>query len=65
MQLICEAIAMVAWGGSPRVVLAGLRFGEVLLYPARLLAHDAGVELSALRRLDVAGSDILVERLVV
>jgi len=63
MQLIREAIQMVASGGAPRVVLAGIRFGEVLLYPARHLAHDAGVELTALRRVDDAGSDIQVQRI--
>ena len=63
MRLIREAIVMVASGRAPRVVLAGIRFGETLLDPSRCLALEAGVRLRPLRRTDGAGSDIAVERI--
>jgi len=63
MRLIREAIAMVASGASPRVVLAGIHFGETLLDPARRLALDSGVRLVPLWRADEAGADIAIERI--
>lgn len=63
MRLIREAIAMVASGGAPRVVLAGIRFGETLLDPSRRLALEAGVRLVPLWGADEAGADIAVERI--
>lgn len=63
LRLIREAIAMVATGGAPRVVLAGIRFGETLLDPARRLALEAGVRLIPLWRADESGADLAVERL--
>ncbi len=63
LLLIKEAILMVASGHSPRVILAGIHFGEALLDPGRRLAHDAGVQLIPLRRVDNARSDLAIERL--
>jgi len=63
MSLVREAIAMVAGGASPRVTLAGLRFGEVLIVTARGLAIEAGVRLIPLWMPDDAGADIAVERI--
>jgi hypothetical protein len=63
MSLVREAIAMVASGASPRVVVGGLRFGEALLVPARGLAMEAGVRLVPLWMPDDAGADIAVERI--
>jgi hypothetical protein len=63
MSLVREAIAMVAGGASPRVTVAGLRFGEALLLPARGLAAEAGVRLVPLWMPDDAGADIAVERI--
>ena len=62
LQLIREAIAMVAAGKAPRVVLAGIHHAEVLLDPARSLAEDAGVDLTPLPRVDELGLDISVQR---
>ena len=63
MTLVREAIGMVASGASPRVVLAGMRFGEELLVPARGLAAEAGVRLVPLWMPDDAGADIAIERI--
>ncbi len=63
MRLVRDAIAMVAGGGSPRVVLAGLRFGEALLASGRLQAAEVGVRLVPLWMPDDAGADIAVERI--
>ena len=63
MNLIREAIDMVASGGAPRVVVGGLRFGEALLVPARGLATEAGVRLVPLWMPDDAGADIAIERI--
>ena len=62
MSLVREAIEMVARGASPRVTLAGLRFGQALLASARGLATEAGVRLVPLWKPDDAGADIAVER---
>jgi hypothetical protein len=63
MGLVREAIAMVAGGGSPRVVVAGLHFGEALLTPTRAFATVAGVRIVPLWMPDDAGADIAVERI--
>jgi hypothetical protein len=63
MDLVREAIAMVAGGGSPRVTVGGLRFGEALIAPARVLATNAGVRLIPLWMPDDAGADITIERI--
>lgn len=63
MGFIREAIEMVARGASPRVTLAGLRFGQALLATARGLATEAGVRLVPLWKPDDAGADIAVERI--
>lgn len=63
MNLVRDAIAMVAGGGSPRVVVAGLRFGEALLASGRQLATAAGVRLVPLWMPDDAGADIAIERI--
>ncbi len=56
VNLVREAIAMVAGGGSRRVVVAGLQFGEALLAPARGLAAESGVRLVPLWMPDDAGA---------
>ena len=63
MRIIREAIAVVASGGAPWVILAGINFAETLLDPARRLALEAGVRLVPLWRADEAGADIAIERI--
>ena len=61
MGLIREAIAMVASGASPRVIVASLHFGEALLEPSRRLAEKAGVRVMPLWTLDDSGNALAVE----
>ena len=61
MTLVREAIVMVASGGSRRVILGGLRFGDALISPARGLAAEAGVRLVPLWTPGDGGADIAVE----
>jgi hypothetical protein len=63
LRLVREAVAMVASGGAPRVVLAGLRAGAELLGPARSIAAEAGVRVVRLPVADSHGADIAVERI--
>ena len=63
LQLVREAIAMVAGGGARRVVVAGIRFGDVLLDPGRRLALESGVRLTPLRTADGDRADLAVERM--
>jgi hypothetical protein len=59
--LVREAIAMVASGGAPRIVLAGLRFSARLIQPARQVAAGTGVRIVPLWRADGVGLDIAVD----
>ena len=61
LGLIRDAIALVAVGGSRRVVVANLRYGEQLLGRAERLAQEADVRIVPLWMPDDAGSDIAVE----
>jgi hypothetical protein len=61
MGLVRDAIALVASGGSTRVVVANLRLGEAVLEPARRIASRAGVRIVPLWGADEAGLDIAVE----
>jgi hypothetical protein len=63
LHLVREAIAMVASGAAPRVIVGGLHFGEALLTTAGGLAAEAGVRLVPLWMPDDAGADIAVERI--
>jgi hypothetical protein len=63
MRIILEAIALVASGGSPRTIVAGLRLGDELLHSARRVALEAGVRIVPQWRADEAGIDIMVERI--
>ena len=59
-RLVREAIALVAAGASPRVVVAGIRYGETLLDDARRMALEAGVRVNPIWRADHSGADIVV-----
>jgi hypothetical protein len=61
LRLVREAIAMVASGASPRVVVAGLGHGESILDVCRRLGLDAGVRVIRLPQADDKGSDLAVE----
>lgn len=60
-DLIRDAIALVASGGSPRVIVAGLRLGAALLPSARRMALEAGVRIVPIWSADESGLDIAVE----
>ena len=62
-RLVNEAIAMVAVGAAPRVVVASLKHSQALLDPARRLALEAGVRIRPLWRENGAGVDLAVEQI--
>ena len=57
LQLIREAIALVASGRAPRTIVAGLLLSEALRDRAGRMARDAGVTLTPLWRADDSGVD--------
>jgi hypothetical protein len=61
LRLVHEAILLVASGGSPRVLVAGLRLGHAVLEPAGRLARASGVTLVPLWTTDEQQLDIRVE----
>ncbi len=61
IQLVHDAIAMVSSGAAPRVTIAGIRFGDNLIEPARQWALAAGLRLTPLWRTDEAGVDLTIE----
>ena len=61
MRLFRGAIALVAGGGAPRVVVSGVRFGDTLLDTLRRLAAEAGVRVVPLWPADESGVDIAIE----
>jgi hypothetical protein len=60
LRLVCEAIALVASGAAPRVIVANIRYGSVVLDAARQLALADGVRIRPLWRLDME-ADLAVE----
>lgn len=60
-QLVREAIAFVAAGGSRRVIVAGIRYGDTVLDVARQMAIEAGVRVNPIRKASHDGADIVVE----
>ncbi len=62
LELIRTAIAMVASGGSPRVVVAGLRFGDQILPRAQAMAYLNGLQVTPQWTLDENQTSIAVER---
>jgi hypothetical protein len=62
LELVQEAIRMVAAGHSTRVALAGLTFGEKMLPIANTLAAHQGVQVAPLWSADEDGADLIIER---
>jgi hypothetical protein len=60
-RLVREAILMVAAGGAPRVLLAGLVHGEQVLDRCRRVALEEGVRLHPRSTARADRVDILVE----
>jgi hypothetical protein len=60
LQLVREAIAVVAAGASPCVIVASLRFGRAILEPAARLAADVGLAVSTLETPDPGRVDLVV-----
>lgn len=56
-----EAIAMVASGASPRVVIVGLRHGDQILVPTRRFALERGVRVNRLAACDGTRADLVIE----
>ena len=60
-RLVREAILLVAANGAPRVLVAGIAQGEVVLDHLRRPALEAGVRLLARATADGDRVDIVVE----
>ena len=56
-----EAIAMVASGAAPRIVIAGILYGEDILEPARRLGLASGVRVNPLRQPQKEAADLVIE----
>jgi hypothetical protein len=63
LQMVRDAMVLVARGGARRVIVANLRHGRVLLEPARAAAERAGVVLQILETADPRRGDLALERL--
>jgi hypothetical protein len=61
LRMAREAIALVASGVSPRVVIAGIRYGNEILESARRLGLSSGVRVNALRQAQRQAADLVVE----
>ena len=59
--MVREAIAMVASGASPRVVVAGISRGNEILEVARRLGLESGVRVNRLSQREQTGADLAVE----
>jgi hypothetical protein len=63
LRLVRQAILMVSAYGTPRVVVAGLRFGSLILERCEVLADEAGVRIVPLPTANGDRLDLAVERL--
>ena len=59
--MVREAIAMVATGASPRVVVAGISRGNEILEVARRLGLESGVRVNRLSQREQTGANLAVE----
>jgi diphthamide synthase (EF-2-diphthine--ammonia ligase) len=62
LRLIREGIALVASGGAPRTIVAGLLLSESLIDAAGRMAREAGVTVTPLWHADDSGVDFAIER---
>jgi hypothetical protein len=62
LQIVREAILLVASGAARRVVVANLRHGRVILEPARAYAADAGLFVLTVPTSDSRRVDLAAER---
>jgi hypothetical protein len=62
LQLVDDAIGLVASGRYPSVTVAGIRFGDQILAEARRTADANGVRVRQLFPADESGADLVVER---
>jgi len=60
-QIVRDAIALVASGGASRVVIAGLRFADDVVDPARVAAAGAGLRVRTLARASGDGVDLSID----
>jgi hypothetical protein len=60
-RLVMEAILLVSSGGSPRVTVAGLQYGEQVLEASGPVAAARRVRLVPLWTDDERGADLVVE----
>jgi hypothetical protein len=63
LRLVRQAILMVSEYGTPRVVVAGLRYGTLILERSELLAEEAGVRLVVLPTASSDRIDFAIESL--
>jgi hypothetical protein len=61
LQMVREAVLLVASGGARRVVVANLHHGRVILEPARAFAVDAGLSVEPLPTADPRRVDLAAE----
>ena len=63
LRLVRQAILMVAEYGTPRVIVAGLRFGSQIRERCETLASEAGVRIVPLPTANDDRIDFAVERI--
>lgn len=61
LDIVRSAIALVASGGAPRVVLTSLRFGDQLIEPAREMVRGTRVRIVPIWTTEDSGAGISVE----
>lgn len=62
LQMVREAVLLVAAGGARRVVVANLRHGRVILEPARAFAEEAGLRVEPMPTSDPRRVDLAAQR---
>jgi hypothetical protein len=62
LQLVRDAVLLVASGVARRVIVANLQHGRVIALPAREFAADVGIEIDSLPTADDLRIDLVAER---